>query len=150
MTVTVANPTSPAPDRLKVLLANEQEAWHRQVRDLLAPQGVSTLSALTGREALDLIERGTQDATCRVHVAVLDDAMSGLGGLQVAKIAGGLPGSPPLILMTDRPTGHVLQQALMLRVFSVLPKPIELNHLLDSLARVVRRHYGNRWPGGSQ
>ena len=148
MPATIAAQPDPAT-RLTVLLANEQERWHRQVRDLLAPQGVRTVSALSGKEALGLIEAGAADAAARVHVAVLDSVMGGLGGLQVAKIARDVPGAPPLILMTERPTGHVLHEALMLRVFSVLPKPVELDLLLDSLARVVRRHYGNRWPGHS-
>src|SRR5688500_8703902 len=53
-------------NRLTVLLANEQEGWHQTIRGLLEPQGVQTISARSGREALDLIE------TRPVHVAVLD------------------------------------------------------------------------------
>ncbi len=69
--------TFPAPDpRLTVLLADEQSDWAATVRDLLAPQGVQTVAARTGREALRLIETGT------VHVAVLDQQMPQLGGLQ--------------------------------------------------------------------
>jgi hypothetical protein len=31
-------------------------------------------------------------------------------------------------------------------VFSVMPKPVELNRLLDSIARIVKRRYESRWP----
>ena len=44
--------------RLTVLLADEHEDWARTVRGLLAPQGVQTVAARTGREALRLIESG--------------------------------------------------------------------------------------------
>jgi CheY-like chemotaxis protein len=54
------------PNRLTVLLANEQEGWHQTVRGLLEPQGVQTVAARSGREALELMERTP------VHVAVLD------------------------------------------------------------------------------
>ena len=67
-------------NRLTVLLANEQESWHQTVRGLLEPQGVQTLSARSGREALHMIESQP------IHVAVLDQQMPQLGGLQVIKL----------------------------------------------------------------
>src|SRR4028118_1144903 len=70
---------SSASTRFTVLLANEQEGWHQTVRGLLEPQGVQTVSARSGREALNLIEREP------VHVAVLDAQMPQLGGLQVVR-----------------------------------------------------------------
>ncbi len=33
-----------------------------------------------------------------------------------------------------------------MHVFSVLSKPVDLNVLLDALARVMRRYYESRWP----
>ena len=42
------------PNRLTVLLANEQEGWHQTVRGLLEPQGVQTVAARSGREALGM------------------------------------------------------------------------------------------------
>src|SRR4051794_5661041 len=67
-------------NRLTVLLANEQEGWHQTVRHLLGAQGVETVSARSGREALNLIESRP------IHVAVLDAQMPQLGGLQVVKL----------------------------------------------------------------
>ena len=132
-------PTSPAT-RLTVLLADEQEVWARTVRDLLAPQGVQTVAAHTGREALRLIESGTID------VAVLDQTMPQLGGMQVVKRMRDLPSPPPAILLADNLSNALLHEALGMRVFSVLGKPVDFNLLLDSLARVMRRFHGDRWP----
>jgi CheY-like chemotaxis protein len=126
--------------RLTVLLADEQERWALTVRDLLAPQGVQTVAVHTGREALEWIESGT------IHVAVLDQQMPQLGGLQVVKRMRDLPGAPPAILLTDHLTNHLLHEALGMKVFSVLSKPVDFNLLLDSLARVMRRYYESRWP----
>lgn len=132
--------------RLTVLLPNEQEEWHHTVRRLLEPQGVQTVSARNGREALDLIESRS------VHVAVLDAQMPQLGGLQVMKRARELhradPGRiPPAILVAHDMSGHLLREALTHHVFSVLSKPVDYGLLLDALARVVRRRYESRWPG---
>jgi DNA-binding NtrC family response regulator len=128
-------------NRFTVLLANEQENWHQTVRQLLEPQGVHTIAARSGREALSLIE------STSIHVAVLDVQMPQLGGLQVVKILRELHNAPPAILLAHHLTDHLLHEALGMHVFSVLSKPVDLNMLLDAMARVVRRHYEGRWPG---
>ena len=125
---------------LTVLLANESEGWHKTVQALLEPQGVRTLSVRTGREALSHIEAGD------CHVAVLDMNMPQLGGMQVVKLSRELPKPPPAILLAEHLTNQLLQEALSMHVFSVLPKPVDFNLLLDSLARAIKRHYEGRWP----
>ncbi len=133
-----ANPSS----RFTVLLANEQEGWHQTVRSLLEPQGVHTVSARNGREALNMIE------TLPVHVAVLDTQMPQLGGLQVIRLLRELHRATPAILLTNNLTDHLLHEALGMQVFSVLSKPVDFNVLLDALARVLRRYHENKWPEG--
>jgi CheY-like chemotaxis protein len=132
--------TSAHSNRFTVLLANEQEGWHQTVRQLLQPQGVQTVSARSGRDALDLIESRP------IHVAVLDQQMPVLGGLQVVRLMRELHKAPPAILLAADLTTHLLHEALGMHVFSVLSKPVDLNALLDTLARVMRRHYEGRWP----
>jgi CheY-like chemotaxis protein len=107
---------------------------------LLEPQGVQTLSARSGREALNLIESQP------VHVAVLDAQMPQLNGLQVVRRLQEFPKAPPAILLANDLTSYLLREALSMHVFSVLSKPVDFNVLLDSLARVLRRHYESRWP----
>ena len=129
-----------ASNRLTVLLANEQEGWHQTVRGLLEPQGVQTLSARSGREALHMIESQP------VHVAVLDQQMPQLGGLQVIKLMREHKKAPPAILLANQLTNHLLHEALGMHVFTVLAKPVDFNQLLDALARVLRRYHESRWP----
>ena len=132
-------------NRLTVLLANEQEGWHQTVRGLLEPQGVQTISARSGREALDLLE------TRPVHVAVLDQSMPQLGGLQVVRLMRESHKDeprkvPPAILLSSHMTNHLLREALSMQVFTVLGKPVDFNVLLDALARVLRRYHQGQWP----
>ena len=139
--------TQPHKNRLTVLLPHEPEGWPNHVQALLEPQGVHTLTARTGREALNLLESTT------IHLAVLDANMPGLGGLQILKLvrehrAGA---TPPSILLAQSLTNHLLHDALGMQVFSVLSKPVDLNLLLDTMARVLRRYHESRWPtGGNQ
>ena len=134
----------PAHNRLTVLLANEQEGWHQTVRGLLEPQGVQTLTARSGREALNIIEKQP------VHVAVLDQQMPQLGGLQVIRLMREMKPanpSPAAILLANQLTNHLLHEALGMHVFTVLAKPVDFNVLLDALARVLRRYHESKWPG---
>jgi CheY-like chemotaxis protein len=133
--------TSDQAQRFTVLLADGQEPWNATVSQLLMPQGVRTVSVRSGREALAVMEQS------QVHVAVLDADMPQLGGLQVLKRLQALPAPPPAILLAKQLSTHLLHEALGLRVFSVLGKPVDFNQLLDALARVMRRHYAGRWPG---
>src|SRR5688572_10979197 len=128
------------PVRFTVLLANEQEGWHHTVRQLLEPQGVVTVVARNGREALELIE------STPVHAAVLDAQMPQLGGLQVVRLMRDVRKTTPAILLANDLTSALLREALSMHVFSVLSKPVDFNVLLDSLARVLRRYHQSRWP----
>jgi two-component system response regulator YesN len=131
--------------RFTVLLANEQEEWHQTIRVLLEPQGVQTISARTGREALELLESRP------FHAAVLDHQMPQLGGLQVVRLLHELhQQAPPAILLANDLTSHLLREALGMRIFSVLSKPVDTNLLLDALARVLRRYHASRWPDGGR
>jgi len=133
----------PSNNRLSVLLAHDSEGWQDTVRRLLEPQGVQTVAVRSGREALDVMQH------TQVHVAVLDQQMPQLGGLQVIKLMRDIKAPPPSILLANHLTDHLLHDALGLRVFSVLSKPVDLNLLLDALARVMKRHYASRWPSDS-
>jgi len=135
-------PTLDNKHRFTVLLANEQEGWHQTVRGLLAPQGVQTISARSGRDALDLLESQP------VHAAVLDQQMPQLGGMQVIRLMNEhRSASVPAILLADDLTSHLLREALGMHVFSVLSKPVDTNLLLDALARILRRYHSSQWPG---
>lgn len=130
-------------NRFSVLLAQDSEGWPETLRRLLEPQGVHTLAVRSGREALDVLQ------STQVHVAILDQQMPQLGGLDVIKIIRAVKAAPPAILLANHLTDHLLHDALGLRVFSVLSKPVDLNMLLDTLARVMRRHYASKWPSDS-
>ena len=107
---------------------------------VLEPQGVETIQVRSGREALARIEGGD------IHLAVLDNNMPQLGGLQIVKILRESKCSPPAILLARDLNAPLLHEALVMRVFSVLGKPVDVNVLLQTLARAVHRHYAGRWP----
>lgn len=55
----------------------------------------------------------------------------------------------PLFILLAPPHGEMpqlMQEALRWNVYSVLPEPLNVNELLDTMARALRRFYDNRWP----
>jgi CheY-like chemotaxis protein len=162
-------PTLPeAPDgqsRLTVLFGDDHETpepWHQQAIGLLGSQGVETVVARSGRDALERLEEAATGGR-RIHVAVLEQAMCDMSGLQVlrrlreriTRQEAAEASIPPAILLAQ-PSARdgglntgLMHDALLVSVFSVLPKPIDTNQLLDTLARALRRHYRGQWPGGS-
>jgi CheY-like chemotaxis protein len=128
--------------RFTVLLPSEREGWNETLSRLLEPQGVHTVLARSGREALGLIE------STPLHAVVLDTQMPQLGGMQVIKLMREMRDKtpPPAILLTEHLTNHLLREALGMHVFSVLSKPVDFNILLDALARLLKRYHENRWP----
>jgi|ERR1051325_3694630 DNA-binding NtrC family response regulator len=126
--------------RFTVLLPSEKEGWHETLSRLLEPQGVQTVVARSGREALGMIESRP------IHAAVLDTQMPQLGGMQVIKLMRDFRNAPPAILLTPHLTHNLLHEALGMHVFSVLSKPVDFNLLLDALARLLKRFHENRWP----
>jgi len=127
-------------NRFTVMFAQTDADWHSQAIALLEPQGVRTIFVRTGREAVNQIEAG------QVHVAVLDQQLPQLNGLQVVKLTRELKPAPHSILLARDMSNHLLHEALVMKVFSVLAKPVDVNVLLETLARIMKRHYAGKWP----
>lgn len=53
---------------------------------------------------------------------------------------------PLVILLAPLRTDRLMREALRRDVFSVLPAPVNLNELLDAMARALKRFYGDHWP----
>jgi CheY-like chemotaxis protein len=125
---------------------------------LLAPMGVRSLRARTGREATEMIRLEP------AHVAVVDLSLplevgpAGAleeAGARVLDLLSRLAQPPPTIIVkrarTHRDDARELAAALRAGAFAVIDRPrgqADLEVLLELLRRVLRRHYRDRWPAG--
>src|SRR5687768_3891153 len=98
--------------RLTVLFADPDAVCFAQAAALLEPHGVNAVQVRTGRDALSRIETG------QIHLAVLDQNMPQLSGLQVVKLTRGVTSAPPAILLANECNAHVMHEALAMKVFS--------------------------------
>jgi CheY-like chemotaxis protein len=119
---------------------------------LLDPLGVRCLEARCGREAARIVEQE------QVHIALVDLEMPmepagdrRPAGHQVLQLLRRMDPAPPVVLVrppqvSRRESVRGLNDALREGVFAVLDRPLGLEPMLETLRRVVRRHYADRWP----
>ena len=72
-------------------------------------------------------------------------------GHQVLQLLRRMDPAPPVVLVrppqvSRRESVRGLNDALREGVFAVLDRPLGLEPMLETLRRVVRRHYADRWP----
>ncbi|MCP4757887.1 MAG: response regulator [Planctomycetes bacterium] len=149
-----AIPHSGTP-RLNLLLSYggwREHAAVKQIPRLLEPMGIHALEADTGEEAASLIKHKP------VHIAVVDleiplhqDHSGGIAGPRILQLLRRLDPAPPTIVVrprqaSGREDSRGLATSLREGAFAVIDRPLHLEVLLQTLRRVLRRHYHDTWP----
>ncbi len=130
-----ANKGDPAPASirtLRALLVDDEEVVRQILREYLVGDGHTVETAANGHEALDKLPKTAFD------VVILDRAMPGLNGDQVAIAIKELKPELPVILLTG--FGNMMQAAgeTPHGVDLVLGKPVTIAGLRSALAQVVK------------
>ena len=127
-----ASEAGPTLASLKVLLVDDDELIQSSVQAILELLGHQATPALSGEEALALINRGL-----RPDLVILDMNMPGLGGAQTLPLLRALMPRVPVLLATGR-ADQVAQNLVQAHPFvSMLPKPFGRRELQASLANYV-------------
>ena len=139
--------------RLRLMLSYggwEQENFADQLPRLLQPQGIDCLRVGSANEATDLLE------TSPVHIAVVDlripfdQGQVEPAGQRVLQLLRRLEQPPPTVVVrarqaTQRASARGLSTALREGAFTVMDGPVKLEPMLETLHRIVCRHYANHW-----
>ena len=150
----VQSGSNPERPRLNLLFSS---SWREGVPTaelprLLDPMGVRCLEARCGREAADLVARE------EIHIALVDLEMPmeragdhRPAGHRVLQLLRRVDPAPPVVLVrppqpSRSESARGLNDALREGVFAVLDRPLGLEPMLETLRRVVHRHYAGRWP----
>jgi CheY-like chemotaxis protein len=144
--------------RLNLLLSYggwRDDALERQLPPLLRPMGVHCLEARSGSEAQNLLRRE------RIHVAVVDVSVpmgnDPLGadeaGSRILQLLRRMENPPPTIVVrpaqaSRRDSSRGLHAMLAEGAFAVLDRPFPVESLLETLRRILQRHYAGTWPTG--
>ena len=148
----------PAPaqtnGRLNLLLSSgwRQGGATDQLPQLLDPLGIHCLHAHTGQEATKLVESTRVDiALIDLELPMDDTDPTRPAGPRILQLLRRLEPAPPTVVIrpaqsTRREDSRGLSEALREGAFAVLDRPLNLESMLETLRRVVRRHYSDRWP----
>lgn len=118
---------------LRVLFVDDEEDLVSTVVERLELRGVDATGAVSGQEALTLIEQQPFD------VVLLDVRMPGLGGLDVIKrIKQSHPGLE-VILLSGHGAKEDAETGLRLGAFEYLQKPVDLEDVIAILHRAAAR-----------
>lgn len=119
--------------RETVLVVDDEEPMRLSTEQLLSSIGYRTLTASSGREALELLAR---DPTS-VDLAVLDLGMPGMDGLQTFQEMRQIRPDLPAILLTGLPQSQQVRSAMIQGIRGVLAKPFRLEELSSCIRRAL-------------
>ena len=129
---------------VRVLVADDSDLLVGLVASWLEVEGYAVVTALTGRQALDVA------AVHHPDVVLLDLIMPQLDGFEVCTQLMRLPDPPEIVLMTGVSDPHHLNRAMDLCAATLLRKPLEAESLLATVASAVRRRKHARRPTNSR
>jgi len=124
-------------ERLSILIADDDRGTRETLRDLLRDRGFHTVQAADGGEAVEIVQVNL------VHLVLFDMHMPRLSGLEALNVLRQtLQRVLPAVLMSADVTTELMRQALQAQVYSVIPKPVNKNTVLYTLAKALEKVYG--------
>ena len=149
--------------RLNLLLTYggwRERSFVDQLPRLLSPMGIRSIRAESGEEAEQIIRNH------QVHIAVVDLAIPlrkicddtapiptcmTQGGSRMLQLLRHLDHQPPTVVIrppepSPGASARSLLHSLKEGAFAVLDRPVDLEHMLEVMRRILRRHYANVWP----
>jgi CheY-like chemotaxis protein len=127
--------------RFSVLIADDDRGNREALGEVLESQGFRTVLAEDGGRAVELVQ------VDMVHLVLFDMHMPRLTGLEaMAVIRQTLDRILPAVLMTADANNDLIRRAFQAQVFSVIPKPVNKNIVLNTLSRALAKVYGVQWP----
>ena len=118
-------------DDLKVLFVDDEQELVTTVLERLHFRGVAAVGATSANQALEIIRRE------RFDVVLLDVRMPGLDGLGMIKILKRENPDLPVIFLTGHGSKEDAEEGLRSGAHDYLMKPIDLDHLLELVAKVT-------------
>jgi CheY-like chemotaxis protein len=130
-------PQTEVGNRFRILVADDDRGNRETLAEVLETRGFQPVLAKDGGEAVEIVQ------VQMVHLVLIDMHMPRLTGLEaVAHLRQTLHKVLPTVLMTADATADLMKQAMQAQVYSVIPKPINLNLVLHTLAKALEAVYG--------
>jgi two-component system, NtrC family, nitrogen regulation response regulator NtrX len=126
----------------KVLIAEDDEAFAKQLAETLKSENYDVLNARDGSEAITILKNN------QIDLGFIDLSMPGIDGLQVLEQAQTLAPDVPLIMITGYASIERAVQATRLGAYDFIEKPVSLDRLLLTAQHALEKRtlqLKNRW-----
>jgi len=121
-----------------ILVADDDGASRDALSAIIGPLGLRTYLASDGAEALEIVRQEI------IHVALFDVHMPNLTGLEALQMIRQFNLELPIILVTADSSAGLMRLAFQAHAYSVIPKPVSRNVVLQTVSRALGRAYGER------
>jgi DNA-binding response OmpR family regulator len=117
---------------VRVLLVDDEKELVQALAERLELRGFDVRYALSGEEALEILETSLPD------LMVLDLKMPGMDGMEVLRHVRRTHPEIQVIMLTGHGSEKDAETAWMLGVFDYLQKPVDIAELVSSLKRAAQ------------
>lgn len=114
-------------EQLKLLIADDNQAFCQNIADILALQGHLTTVVYDGMQAVEIIEQETFDLT------LIDMRMPGLDGVGTLRMIKQVRSDLPVIMITAFALEDAIREALREGAFGILKKPLDFDVLFRTI-----------------
>ena len=122
-----------------ILITDDDPAFRETLQCVFEPEGVNTLLASDGVEALQIVR------SRKVHLILLDMHMPRLTGLETLRLVKEFKAMLPCILLSAELDEVIVEQARRARAYSVLPKPVTRRQIIGIVRQALQWTYD--WRG---
>lgn len=131
-------PPSPLPSPRRLLLADDDDDVRVGIAELLGTVGLEVLQAVSGLEALEILEGAPRGADAPiVHAALLDVHMPGCSGLEALPRIQELRAGLPCIVYSGNLTEGLEHSLRLAGACAVLRKPVQPDLLRREVLQAI-------------
>jgi two-component system phosphate regulon response regulator PhoB len=124
----------------RLLLVEDDETIRETIREALEQEGFGVTACGNGREALQVLQRGSQEES--FALVVLDLMLPGLGGLEICRQMRAAKDPTPILVVSARDTETDRVLGLEVGADDYLIKPFGMRELVARCRALLRRSSG--------
>ncbi|OOP55269.1 MAG: hypothetical protein AYP45_15680 [Candidatus Brocadia carolinensis] len=126
----------PRAGHYSLLITDDDASCRDSIKDIFEPKGYTTYLASCGKEAIKIAKNE------EVHLLILDAHLPDYSGLETFKIIKReIRLTIPSIFISGAITKELQIDLITANAYTLIPKPINVNILRDSVEQVIAKYY---------
>lgn len=124
---------------MRVLMVDDETEFLELMNKRLSRRGIDSVTASSGQEALDLVDKalvGNPDEMFKV--VVMDVRMPGMDGLETLRRMKAKAPDLPVVLLTGHAATGVAVEGMDLGAYDYMLKPVSINELIVKMEEAMR------------